>query len=174
MASLKPCPFCGDFSGLILKDKMVDCRYHEYNIYCEGCDTNGPIATKERTPEEAIQKWNRRAIFSGYDAIRDVYPLPKVFQSVTTSSEQLIAQDEWQKSPEPKITTDTCKINAIRPYDHSVVGKIVKPIGMQGHFVEVLFVGPKKFLAKDLLTGDEIAYWIEDVYGLIKGWEIAE
>lgn len=89
MASLKPCPFCGDVVGLILKDKMVDCRYHEYSICCEGCDTNGPIATKARTPEEAIQKWNKRAIFSG---------------GGNRASDEFIATGECQKSPETKKT----------------------------------------------------------------------
>jgi Lar family restriction alleviation protein len=89
MASLKPCPFCGDVVGLILKDKMVDCRYHEYSIYCEGCETNGPNATKERTPEEAIKKWNRRAILSG---------------GGNRASDEFIATGECQKSPETKKT----------------------------------------------------------------------
>jgi len=58
--TLKPCPFCGDVEGLTIDDGMVDCRYHEYHVYCESCETEGPIANEERTKEEAIQKWNTR------------------------------------------------------------------------------------------------------------------
>ena len=64
---LKPCPFCGRTDKLVFYETVQefdDCKIHQYTIYCDasgdktGC---GASCGYQRTKEEAIEAWNRRA-----------------------------------------------------------------------------------------------------------------
>lgn len=46
---IEPCPFCGN----------PDVRQHRACVECKRCGADGPSA---RTPEEAVEKWNQRAM----------------------------------------------------------------------------------------------------------------
>lgn len=49
---LKPCPFCGGEAEMIFWEAMKDAR-----VRCKACD----VSTHDyRTPEEAIEAWNKR------------------------------------------------------------------------------------------------------------------
>lgn len=51
---LKPCPFCGSENVNI--DADIDDYW--YWVYCQECETRGPIST---VGLDAIEAWNRRA-----------------------------------------------------------------------------------------------------------------
>ena len=50
---LKPCPFCGSEAEMIFWETMKDAR-----VRCKECDAS---THDYRTPEEAIDAWNKRA-----------------------------------------------------------------------------------------------------------------
>lgn len=54
---LKPCPFCGG------KAEVIFLPEYKYKPYATTCVTGGCMAAifPLRTPEEAEEKWNRRA-----------------------------------------------------------------------------------------------------------------
>ena len=54
---LKLCPFCGDLNLSVYEDTP-----ETFTVYCEGCDTSGPIyGGRDSTQRhEAVELWNTR------------------------------------------------------------------------------------------------------------------
>jgi len=65
MAELLHCPFCGETARLRVADLQIDARGEDFAVYCECCETQGPI---DRTPDQAIANWNRRPASTLADA----------------------------------------------------------------------------------------------------------
>ena len=62
MDELKPCPFCGEASAIVVPTQLIksgnEYAQGDHYIHCECCGTDGP---PEPSEEEAIEAWNRRA-----------------------------------------------------------------------------------------------------------------
>lgn len=54
---LKPCPFCGGDAEL----KDLERQFDRWECSCNNPDCDAIVATYGSTPEEAAEKWNRRA-----------------------------------------------------------------------------------------------------------------
>jgi Lar family restriction alleviation protein len=63
--SLKPCPFCGSTEkDSVDPDADIPCvalhswPHATYCVQCESCNCSGPLT---KTPESAVEAWNKRA-----------------------------------------------------------------------------------------------------------------
>lgn len=54
---LKPCPFCGSEPEV----RDLERQFDRYECLCMDYDCDAIVATYGSTPEEAAEKWNRRA-----------------------------------------------------------------------------------------------------------------
>lgn len=56
---MKLCPFCGSNSiGVFSRTGFIVPYNHGLVVYCQDCESNGPIA---ETRKEAWEKWNKRS-----------------------------------------------------------------------------------------------------------------
>lgn len=54
ITEIKPCPFCGSLFNIGIHNSI----FGSYFVFCNHCDSNGPIQTTESA---AVSAWNKRA-----------------------------------------------------------------------------------------------------------------
>lgn len=69
MSSMKPCPFCGNDNVGVVSSSTWDASVLRMAVHCQKCGGSGPaIFTSvvkyqvERTKDEVVAKWNKRAV----------------------------------------------------------------------------------------------------------------
>lgn len=100
MSELKPCPFCGGEAETLTADSMHG--GYLFGIMCNDCRSRGDVYDTEA---EAIEAWNTRAEYHGYEqAAIEAWQSIKAFKERTCELEPLEAfyvtlnmldQTEW-------------------------------------------------------------------------------
>ncbi|WP_272574601.1 Lar family restriction alleviation protein [Providencia sp. PROV247] len=55
ITEIKPCPFCGSQVDIGIHTNSI---FGSYFVFCNNCDSTGPIQTTESS---AVSAWNKRA-----------------------------------------------------------------------------------------------------------------